>query len=163
MYKILTSLLLIFLTISTSHAQENNSRDYLSLGLGYYDVFDDEGAVDFRLEYRFSNDLIWGIKPLIGAEITSDASLLAGAGLYRDFLLDDQFYLTPSFALGYYAQGSSDLDLSKTLEFRSQIELGYEFEDFSRASVALSHISNGSTDESNPGTEVLSFYYHIPF
>ena len=146
-------------------------KDYLSLGIGMYDFFrvigvhDDEdyAAADMRLEYRAgTTDLFWNIHPWGGLELTSDGSIWGGVGLYRDFRVGKRIVVTPNFGAGLYAQGGSDLDLGGTLEFRSQIETAYEFDDQSRVGVALGHISNASTGDSNPGTEILSVYYHIP-
>ena len=48
------------------------------------------------------------------------------------------------------------------MEFRSTIELGYRFDDRSRLSLAFGHLSNAGIGDSNPGTEVLTLYYHLP-
>ncbi|MBO6784517.1 MAG: acyloxyacyl hydrolase, partial [Alphaproteobacteria bacterium] len=60
-----------------------------------------------------------------------------------------------------YADGNGK-DLGHTIEFRSQLEIGYRFDDRSRLSFAVSHISNASLGDSNPGTEIATIYYHIP-
>ncbi len=142
--------------------QDKNS--YISAGLGVWDIGDDDDAADFRLEYRPDSTLFWKIKPWVGTEITSDWSTWTGAGILADFYLDDEesIYLTPSFGAGLYTQGSSDLDLGSVIEFRSQIEGGFEFENAHRVGVAFGHISNASIDEDNPGTEILNVYYHVP-
>ncbi len=172
----LIALTVLFLIPANVRADDGEDRaeqekDYISLGVGLYDSFrvmgihDDEdyAAADFRLEYRAgSMDLFWNIHPWVGLELTSDASLWAGAGLYRDFRVGERIVITPNFGVGAYAQGDSDLDLGGTLEFRSQIEAAYEFDDKSRLGVALGHISNASTGDSNPGTEIINMYYHIP-
>ncbi len=49
------------------------------------------------------------------------------------------------------------------MEFRSQIEFAYRFDDRSRLGVAVSHMSNASLGESNPGTESAMLYYSLPF
>ena len=137
--------------------------DYVSLFLGEYDVFDDHDALDCRAEYRWSEPLFWQISPYAGLEITADGTVWGGVGLYSDFFVTDHTYITPSFAIGLYNQGGSDLDLDYPLEFRSQIEIGYQFENYHRISLGLSHTSNGSLGNHNPGTEVLGIYYHIPW
>ncbi len=142
---------------------ESHNYDYLLFGLGIYDIIDDEKAADFRVEYRHGTPFIWEIKPFLAAEVTSHASVWAGAGIYMDLNLTDNVIFTPSFGAGVYAKGSSDLDLGYPLEFRSQLELSYEFENTDRISLGVAHISNASLDEDNPGTEILSLSYHIPF
>jgi hypothetical protein len=69
--------------------------------------------------------------------------------------------VTPSFGVGAYSDGDGK-DLGNTVEFRSQIEGGYRFDDRSRLTLALSHISNASLGDRNPGVNILSVYYHIP-
>jgi hypothetical protein len=133
----------------------------LSLGIGYFDVGKDESAADFRAEYRFANSLIWKIKPWAGVEATSDGGVWAGGGVLADFNLGNSWMLTPNFGVGGYAEGDGK-DLGYGLEFRSQLELGYQFVDQSRVGVALSHISNASLGDKNPGEETLNLYYHIP-
>lgn len=137
--------------------------DHVSLSAGFYDVFDDDEATDFRAEYRWGEPVFWRVAPYAGLEITSGGSLWGGGGLYADFFISDHAYITPSFGIGLYTDGGSDLDLGHPIQFRSQIEGGYQFENHHRISLGLSHISNSSLDEDNPGTEILSLYYHLPW
>ncbi len=151
-----------FLLVLYSASPAKASEDIVSFGVGYYDVFDDESAADWRLEYRWDYDLFWELKPFAGVEVTTDGSLYGNTGLYKDFFISDEVFVTPSFAVGIYEEGGSDLNLGYFLEFRSQIEIGYEFESGRRLSLGLSHISNASLGEHNPGTEILGIYYHVP-
>jgi hypothetical protein len=48
------------------------------------------------------------------------------------------------------------------VEFRSQLEVGYRFENEMRVSVAYSHISNANLSETNPGVDIISAYLHVP-
>lgn len=147
-----------------SQGQPAYSTDYLSFGIGYYDVLDDDEAVDLRIEYRPDSPIFVNqIKPWVGAEITSEATIWLGAGILYDWNFHDSFYLTPSFGAGLYVQGGSDLDLDYPIEFRSQLELAYEFETEQRLGLQFSHLSNASFGDSNPGTEVLGLYWHVPF
>jgi hypothetical protein len=114
-----------------------------------------------RAEYRWADPLIWQIKPMAGIEYTSEGSGWVGTGLYYDYHFGNNFFLTPSLAVGLYNDGGGK-DLGSVIEFRSQIEVGYEFENASSVSAGLSHLSNAGLDDKNPGTEVLSLYYHMP-
>lgn len=139
----------------------NETPAVISLGAGWYDFkLQDDEAVDFRLEYRHGEDFLW-LKPWGGLEVTSDGAVWGGAGVLIDITFFDTVVLTGSFAPGLYEDGSGK-DLGHTVEFRSQVELGYQFENRSRLSLAFSHISNASLDDDNPGAEVLNLYYHIP-
>lgn len=137
---------------------------YYSVGVGYYDVISpDDSAADLRLEYRSNYDLLGtGINPWIGLEVTSDASVWGGFGFLYDWQIAESFYITPSLGAGLYTEGSSDKDLDHVIEFRSQLEGGYQFEDKSRLGLAFGHISNASLGDKNPGVEILNLYYHVP-
>lgn len=157
---LLVALLLVCFSPLTALAE--SETDYVSLSLGYYDILDDQEAADFRAEYRWDKPCLWKLSPFVGVEANSDGSLWGGAGLYSDVFLSDNLYLTPSVGVGAYNDGGSGKDLGHTIEFRSQLELGYEFDSLRRLSVGFGHISNAGLDDNNPGTEILSLYYHIP-
>jgi hypothetical protein len=134
---------------------------FLAFGLGYYDVYhQDDTAVDFRLEYRHG-EKFWIFKPWIGVEATSDGAFYGVAGVLVDVFFGKRVVLTPSFGAGLYAEGDGK-DLGHVIEFRSQIELAYRFDDRSRLGLAFSHISNASIGDENPGVEILSVYYSLP-
>lgn len=144
-------------------AQAQDGQAYLSGGVGVYDILDDDEAVDFRLEYRSGRQYLQYIKPWAGVEFTTDGSVWGGAGLLADIPLTDRFYLIPSFGVGLYTKGSSDKDLDYPIQFRSQIEAGYTFENQNRLGMAFGHLSNASLGDDNPGTEVLNLYWHVPY
>ncbi len=134
---------------------------FVSLGLGYYDINRRiDVAVDFLLEYRHGENL-WIFKPWVGIEGTSDGAVYAAAGILVDVFFGRRVVVTGSFGAGYYEEGGGN-DLGHELEFRSQIEIAYRFDDRSRLGLAFSHISNASIADTNPGVEVLSLYYSIP-
>ena len=134
---------------------------FLTLGLGYFDMNkQDNEAVDFRLEYRHGQKF-WIFKPWIGVEATSDGAVYGAAGVLIDVFLGNRVVLTPSFGAGYYEEGDGK-DLGHEIEFRSQIEVSYRFDDRSRLGLAFSHISNASIGADNPGVEILNVYYSIP-
>ncbi len=135
---------------------------YLTFGVGYYDVnSQDDDAADFRLEYRHGQKF-WLFKPWAGIEVTSDGAFYAAAGVLIDFDHGERVVLTPSFGAGYYEEGSGK-DLGYEIEFRSQIELSYRFDNRARLGMAFSHISNASLGDENPGVEILNVYYSLPF
>lgn len=138
---------------------------FLGVSVGYFNLFDPPpaGEVDVRLEYRSNKSFIFkGLRPWAGIQVASDTSLWAGAGLFKDIKLTNRLYLTPSFGIGYYARGHSELDLGYPVEFRSQLELAYAFENQNRVALAISHTSNAHVGDRNPGTEVLALYWYFP-
>ena len=161
-FSALCAALVLAVTLQSAPAVAGeDDTSFLSLGVGYYDlVSNDDDAADFRLEYRHGSGL-WWIKPWLGVEATSDAGLYGAGGILIDIPLGDRFALVPSFGVGAYENGDGK-DLGSTVEFRSQIELAYRFENRSRLGVAFSHISNASIGNENPGVEILNLYYHLP-
>ena len=162
---LLGALLCVVLATSSGRAAAqvalNDTPAVISGGIGWYDIYlQDDQAVDFRLEYRHGDDFLW-LKPWAGLEATSDGSVWGGIGVLIDITFFDSIVLTGSFAPGLYEDGGGK-DLGHTVEFRSQVELGYQFENRSRLSLAFSHLSNAHLSDDNPGTEVLNLYYHLP-
>lgn len=153
----------------------------LSLGVGQFDqtlinpgiaflkvskVDPHNKAIDFRAEYRFGKSLFPStesvaiIRPWIAAEGTSDGAAYGAGGLLADFHLGPLVF-TPSFGAGLYYSGNGKY-LGSPIEFRSQVELGYEFDGGTRISVAYSHISNANIADTNPGSNIIGAYLHLP-
>jgi len=134
---------------------------FLTIGAGYYDFNDDQNAAEFRLEWR-GRPWGWGIRPLAGVMATSDTAVYGYGGLLLDLFFGRRIVVSPSFAAGLYHEGDGK-DLGSAIEFRSALEVGWRFDDRSRLSVMVYHLSNASIDDNNPGTEVISVGYSIPF
>lgn len=136
---------------------------FLSASAGYFDVNrqKDEGG-EFRLEYR-SDYKLWQLKPFAAVAGATSGHGFVGVGVLMDIYFGHRFVLTPSFAPHAYFGGGDKLDLDYPLEFRSQLEAAYRFDDRSRLGLAISHYSNAGLGDSNPGTETVSVYYSVPF
>jgi lipid A 3-O-deacylase len=156
----------------------------LGFSAGYFELRPNNKnneAVDFRLEYRSSYDMLsltnsrssWlEIRPMGGVEMTSDGAFYGFGGFVFDIPLGKHFVLSPNEAVGYWNNGRG-INLGSAIEFRSTIELAYRFDDESRLGVAFGHISNAGIQVSssdlatgnrkiNPGVEIVSLYYHVP-
>lgn len=133
---------------------------FVSGGLGWFDVNDDEDTLDLRFEYR-DHRRIFFLKPWAGIEGTGEGGLWGGGGVLLDVFFGRRFVLTGSFGVGLYEEGDGK-DLGSAIEFRSQIEAGFRFDDRSRLAVAFSHISNAGITDTNPGAEIVTLYYHLP-
>ena len=107
--------------------------------------------------------LIENLKPWGGLEFTSDASIWAGGGLLYEWGFLPDWYLIPSFGAGLYTEGSSDLDLDYPVQFRSQLEVNYEFDNKSRMGLGFSHMSNFDLGDTNPGAESLNLSVAFPY
>ncbi|MBT4891084.1 MAG: acyloxyacyl hydrolase [Rhodospirillales bacterium] len=145
---------------SVAHADD---PAFLSFSAGAYDFNKrDDTATEFRLEYR-SDYKMWELKPFAALSGTTNGTYFVGAGVLMDVYFGRRIVLTPSFAPHYYSKGSDDnKDLGHNLEFRSQVEVAYRFDNRSRLGLAVAHYSNASIGNKNPGSEILSLYYSIP-
>lgn len=145
----------------TADAAKAEDPAFVTIGGGIFDATQqDETAADFRLEYRHKK--VWLFKPWAGVEATSDGAVYGVAGILVDLFFGRRIVVTPSFGAGLYHDGGGK-DLGFPVEFRSQLEVAYRFNDRSRLGVAISHISNASLGDDNPGTEIINVYYSIPF
>ena len=136
--------------------------DFIAIGTGWFDVVNqNNSAAEARIEYR-SGHRFWLFKPFGGVMATTDGAVHAYAGVLSDFYFGRRLVISPSIAPGYYYKGDGK-DLHYDLEFRSQLEIAYRFDDRSRLGVAFSHMSNARLGDSNPGAESLTLYYSIPF
>ena len=151
-------------------------------GLGIYDMkFDGSEknqAADFRYEYRSDKSVLdigpeednfFFLKPFFGVEFTNDNASYFLTGIYIEDNLGElfegeksKFFFTPSFGAGIYDDGSGK-KLGNDLQFRTSLELSYELKNKNRIGISFSHISNANLGDKNPGVEILSFSYHIPY
>ena len=155
---------------------------YDVFGIGFYDVkFDGSSsnqATDFRYERRFGNTLFdigpeednfFYLKPFAGIQLTSDSASYIIAGIYLEDNLGQLFtgkesnlIFTPSFGVGYYDDGNG-IKLGNKIQFRSTFEISYELKNKNRIAGSFGHISNANLSNINPGVEIISFSYQIPF
>ena len=136
--------------------------DFLSFGAGVFDFNrqKDDGG-EFRIEYR-SRVKLGPLKPFAAASGSTTGHFLFSGGVLMDLFFGRRVVVTPSFAPGYYTGANSDLDLGHELEFRSQIEFAYRFDNRSRLGLAVSHTSNAGIGDDNPGSESVILYYSLP-
>ena len=176
MSKIIT---LIVLFLYCTNANSNGTNVF---GLGVYDIkFDGSEknlATDFRYEFRSDKSLLdigpeednfFFLKPFFGVEFTNDSASYFLTGIYFEDNLGELFegnkskyYFTPSFGAGFYDDGSGK-KLGNALQFRTSFEVSYELKNKNRIGISISHISNANLGNKNPGVEILSFSYHVPY
>ena len=155
---------------------------YDVFGIGYYDIkFDGSStneAIDFRYERRFDKVLVdigpeednfFYLKPFAGIETTSKSAYYILGGIYLEDNLGQlftgdksNFVFTPSFGAGYYDNGNGK-KLGNKIEFRTTLEISYEMQNKNRIGLSFSHISNANIGNINPGAEIISLSYQIPY
>ena len=173
---------LFILTIVFLYSSNLLSNGTNIFGLGIYDIkfdgSDTNQATDFRYEYRSDESLLdigpkednfFFLKPFFGIEFTNDSASYFLTGIYFEDNLGELFdgdksklFFTPSFGAGIYDDGSGK-KLGNNLQFRTSLEVSYELQNKNRIGISFSHISNANLGNKNPGVEVLSFSYHIPY
>ena len=134
---------------------------FFAFSAGWFDMNKQrDQAFEGRLEYR-DNTKFWIFKPFGGVMATSDRAVHAYAGVLVDLYFGRRWVLTPSFAPGYYYEGDGK-HISDGIQFRSQLELSYRFDDRSRLGISINHISNAGINDPNPGVETLAITYAMP-
>ncbi len=176
MLRILLTIILLLLS------RESISKGTNVLGLGIYDFkfdgSDKNQALDFRYEYRSDNILVdigpkednfFFLKPFLGFEYTNDSASYFLTGIYFEDNLGELFegnksklFFTPSFGAGIYNDGSGK-ELGNDLQFRTSLEISYELKNKNRIGISFSHISNANLGSKNPGVEILTISYHLPY
>ena len=136
--------------------------EHLSVYGGQFEISDDvNDSAMLGAEYRFA-DQFNGLRPVLGVMANADSGAYVYGGAYWDLPLGTApFVISPGFAVGAYNEGASK-DLGSTLEFRSTLEVAYEFDSGHRLGVAISHLSNAGIGDSNPGTETVQAVYSYP-
>lgn len=157
-------ILLALLTVMAGGAMAaQDDPAYLSYGAGSFDWNrQKDDGMEFRLEYRSANKYLGALKPIVALAATSNENYFIGAGFGMDLYYGSRIVVTPSFVPHLYSGGNDKLDLDYWLQFRSQIEIAYRFDDRSRLGLAVSHYSNASLGDRNPGTESAMVYYSTP-
>ena len=173
---------IIFFTIIILISNTVVSKGTNVFGFGIYDIkFDGSEknqAADFRYEYRSDKSLLdigpeednfFFLKPFFGIEYTNDSASYFLTGIYFEDNLGELFdanksklFFTPSFGAGIYNDGSGK-KLGNDLQFRTSLEVSYELKNKNRIGISFSHISNANLGSKNPGVEILSLSYHIPY
>lgn len=142
--------------------------DYLSFATGVYNLLQNKWRTwEFDLEYKFhvswlkSPNPYLEFRPLIGALMTLKGTTYFYLGINFDLLFFDHLHFAPGFAAGYFSKGNGR-DLGYPLEFRSGVELAWQFSDWRRLGLHFYHLSNASLGHRNPGEESLVIFYDIP-
>jgi len=155
-------LLLINLPVVADEYQE---YEMLNITAGQVGILDDlDGSQRYGLEYRFKSfSGPWGFRliPAVGAAISNNGAGFIYTDLRHDFYLNRRWILIPSFGVGIF-NDSDEIELGNELEFRSGVELAYQFRNKIRAGIAIFHLSNGGISSENPGTEALVISVCIP-
>ena len=132
----------------------------LSLGTGVAQIFDSHQEFYWSMDYRPAFRC-FHVGPWLSFGAGRNHEFYAAGGVLLDLELGRGWVLTPSFGGGYY-NASSGLDLGFDAEFRTALEFAKRFRNGQRLGVSVSHLSNGSLSDRNPGTETIGLNYSFP-
>lgn len=160
-------ILVFFLCIAP--LQASPPPDFLSFASGIFDLLHDRSRTwEIAMEYKFhlkkwhSPNRYLEFRPLIGLMGTVRGAVYCYLGLNFDLLFLDHLLFAPGFAAGYYHSGKEGKNLGYPIEFRSGVELAWQFADWHRLGLHFYHLSNASIGSKNPGEESLVLFYDIP-
>lgn len=144
------------------------SAQSVILGFGYSDFSAGNGEDSATFALEFQGAPIFGGKNVAGglaasAVLDAEGDAFVGVGLYGTVDLGQAWFLEGSVMPGYYSDGTSENDLGGNLQFRTLLAVGRTLASGNRLSVAVTHKSNASLDDDNPGVNTLLLRWHRPF
>ena len=154
--KHLIFLALFSFILNPALAEEGNKE--ILVYTGTFDVIDKEGDDQtslFGIEHKnpnlFRNTFLGKFSPVSGGFMTGDSSVYLYTGVEGQYGIG-RLKILPSFTPGVYEKGNGK-DLGSTLEFKSEIKLGFDIFENSKIGYIYSHISNTDWGETKPGTD----------
>ena len=170
----------LFIFLISSIKCYSSGLDVFAIGIFdvKFDGSDTNESTDFRYERRFDNTILdigpkednfFFLKPFAGIEVTSDSASYFLTGIYLEDNLGQLFtgntnnyIITPSFGFGIYDDGSGK-KLGNDIQFRTTLEFSFELKNKNRIGLSFGHISNANLGDKNPGAEIISLSYQVPF
>ena len=158
MKTLLKTFIIIFTVITSLSANTGNK---LSFYTGMFDFSDDNKksnlfGIQHINENLYRESFLGTLQPVTGAFITADNAgyIYTGFQIYNEGPLK----FTPSFTPGLYSEGDGK-DLGHVIEFKTEIQISYEFSSNSEIAVSYNHISNASLGDKNPGANSYMFNF----
>ncbi|MBV7409036.1 acyloxyacyl hydrolase [Maritimibacter sp. DP1N21-5] len=161
MLRICFAFFILFVGATSASAQE------WTLGLGTTD-FGDQGqdSLALDLEYRHTPfiekrvlSVAWGVNVALSAEGDS----FIGGGIWSRWQWQNGWFIDNSIMPGFFEEGTAGNDLGSSFEIRSLLGVGYQFDNGHALSAAISHKSNASLADDNPGMNTYTLRYHFRF
>ena len=129
---------------------------------GMFD-FSDEGkkstlvGIQHQNENLYRDSFLGALSPVTGFLITSDSATYLYTGVQAEYNIG-KMSIIPSFTPGLYGQGDGK-DLGHMVEFKSEVQLSFDFSKNSELGFSYNHISNASLGEKNPGANSYMFNF----
>ena len=159
---ILTSVFFLFSFIAVAEEVKLQNNTEFNVFTGMFD-FSDDGKRSTLIGLQHQNEnlnkdtFLGNLSPITGALITADNATYFYTGIQANYKLGAMNF-TPSFTPGLYSEGDGK-DLGHVIEFKTEIQISYEFSSNSEIAVSYNHISNASLGDKNPGANSYMFNY----
>lgn len=158
----------LFLLLWIGPVWADDEAGYAKVFIGTYDMFRDNQDTQYGLEIQAQRGLSrYDFKPLLGFMRTREQSHYLYTGISRtSFFTSGETGLAFTFSFGpglYFYGAGEDTDLGHMFELKSSGGLVWQFADATRIGVHYAHLSNASVALENPGTEMVTLTYQLPF
>jgi hypothetical protein len=154
--------LISFLSSFSAMAEESNINKNTEFNVytGMFDFSDDKKRstlIGFQHQNEELNrdTFLGNLSPITGGMMTADNAAYFYTGVQAQYKIGNLNF-TPSFAPGYYSQGSGK-DLGHALEFKSELQLSLDLPKDSQFGFSYNHLSNASLGDKNPGANSYMF------
>jgi hypothetical protein len=162
--KFFISFLLLFFSfnINAEELKDENLNNEFNIYTGMFD-FSDDGKKAALVGFQHQNeelnrDTFFGnLSPITGALITADSAGYLYSGVQAQYKIG-ALNLTPSFTPGLYYEGDGK-DLGHLIEFKSEVQLTFNFSKNSELGFSYNHLSNASLGDKNPGANSYMFNF----
>ena len=162
--KFFISFLLLFFSfnINAEELKNENLNNEFNIYTGMFD-FSDDGKKAALVGFQHQNEelnretFFGNLSPITGALITADSAGYLYSGVQAQYKIG-ALNLTPSFTPGLYYEGGGK-DLGHLIEFKSEVQLSFNFSKNSELGFSYNHLSNASLGDKNPGANSYMFNF----
>ncbi len=162
-YVTLCAIAISFVFSNYANSEDKNlDLTELNLYSGMFDFSDDKQAsgligIQHQNDELYRNSFLGKLSPITGGFITEKSAVYLYTGAQTEYDVGS-FTITPSFAPGYYNFGDGK-DLGHALEFKSEVQVSFNFSDTTEFGMSYNHISNASLGTKNPGANSYMFNF----
>jgi len=161
-----TFLTFLIFTLPVLSDEEINKKSFneheFNVYSGMFD-FSDDGQRAVLIGFQHQNEMLQRdsflgtLSPVTGFILTENNASYFYTGVQTQYNLG-KINVIPSFTPGFYNEGDGK-DLGHALEFKSEVQLSFDFLTNSELGFSYNHISNASLGDKNPGANSYMFNY----
>ncbi|MCG7518655.1 acyloxyacyl hydrolase [Ruegeria sp. Ofav3-42] len=154
--------------IALLFAAQTAQAQSVVFGAGFSDFSDslskDEAVISVEYHHRPFHEAT-RFSATWGGALTVDtaADFHIGIGLIGTYTFADRWFVEGSVMPGYFSEGDDLNDLGGEFQIRSLLGVGYTLNNGNSVSLAITHKSNASTQDDNPGVNSALLRYHWAF